>query len=115
MALQESVTRDGFGRLIKQVRITKSTAATHSLISAVVGKRIQVIRLVISTVNSVVVSMLSGTDDVMRLDLTTSVKFAKFVQQDGIPVMITNAGSALQVTLGGAVATYFYIQYVETD
>jgi len=115
MALQSNVGRDGFGNLIKQKYVTKSTAATHELIGATAGKRIKIIRLVASAGGAVTVALLSDTDDIMRLDFTADNLFANLVQTDGVCVAITNVGKALQVTLGGAVAVYFYIQYVLVD
>lgn len=115
MALQENVGRDGVGNLIKQKYVTKSTAATHELITAVVGKRIKILRLVASAADAVTASLLSGTDNIMRLGFTAENPVANFVSSDGNCVCITDVGEALQVTLGSAVATYFYIQYVEVD
>lgn len=64
---------------------------------------------------SVTAAMLSGTDNIMRLDFTTENLIANLVSSDGNCVAITDVGEALQVTLGGAVTTYFYIQYVLVD
>jgi len=115
MALSANISRDGVGNLIKQVYITKSTAATHSLIAATIGKRIKILRLIASADDAVVASMLSGTDGMFRLDFTTESLIVNLVSSDGVCVAITTSGAALQVTLSGAIATYFYIQYVLVD
>lgn len=116
MALQENVGRDGFGYLIKQKYVTKSTAATHELIGATAGKRIKILRLVASASAAESAAFLSGTDDIMKLYFTAEDRIANLVSSDGVCVCKTSVGEALQVTLGtGQVDVYFYIQYVLVD
>lgn len=115
MALQENIGRDGFGNLIKQIYTTKSTAATHELIAATAGKRIKILRLDISAAGAVIATLLSSTDGMKRFDLTAENPSTNLIQADGICVAMTDVGEALQVTLSGAVAVSFYIQYVLVD
>ena len=115
MALHENLGKDGFGNPIKQAYMTKSTGATHELVTAVAGKHIKVLRLDISAAGAVAATLLSGTDGMKRFDFTAERLFANLIASDGLPVASTSAGAALQVTLSGAVAVYFYIQYALVD
>lgn len=112
MALQNNVARDGVSRLIKRA-YTMRESGTGSLVAAVAGKRIKVLRLIVSASNAVSVTILSGTDNIMKLYFTSAHRIANLVASDGVCVCKTDVGEALNITVNiGGVPTYFYVQYV---
>jgi hypothetical protein len=109
MALEIIYNKDAWQGEIKQLYITKSTAASHELIAAVAGKRIEVLKMLVYAAGTQQILFTSDSDSICQIGNTGVLTYLELAG------FITNIGAAFKITLGQAIATYFYIQYVERD